>query len=68
MSETNRGGLLTVSEAADQLRISRASMYRLIESGDTPALQIGGSIRVDPVQLARWAYGNTYETRGRDGG
>jgi len=38
--------LLTVAEIAAILRISKMTVYRLIESGDIPALRVGRSFRV----------------------
>lgn len=39
---TGKEVLLTMAEASAQLRISRASMYRLRKSGDLPITLIGG--------------------------
>lgn len=38
--------LLTVSEIATTLRISRASVYRLIRSGQLPATRFGDELRI----------------------
>jgi len=46
MSTVENLDLLTVAEAASILRISRATAYRLVESGELPAVKVGGSIRV----------------------
>jgi excisionase family DNA binding protein len=43
--------LLTVAEAATILRVSRATAYRLVESGGLPATRIGGSIRISRDDL-----------------
>jgi len=43
--------LLTVAETAAVLRVSRATAYRLIDSGEIPAHRIGGSLRVDAAEL-----------------
>lgn len=37
---------LTVPEVADLLRVSRMTIYRLVEAGAIPANRIGRSIRV----------------------
>lgn len=37
---------LRVVEIAEQLRVSRMTVYRLIHSGDLPAIQVGRSFRV----------------------
>lgn len=38
--------LLTVSEVADLLRVSRMTVYRAIKDGDMPALRVGRSYRL----------------------
>ena len=37
---------LTVEQIADQLAVSRMTIYRLVERGELPAHRIGRSIRV----------------------
>ena len=46
------GPLLTVAEVAVRLRVSRASIYRLVQAGVLPALRISNSIRV-PLEALR---------------
>lgn len=43
--------LLTVAEAGALLRISRATTYRLIETGAIPVHRVGGSIRIDRQEM-----------------
>jgi len=38
--------LLTVNEVADLLRVSNMTVYRLIKSGDLPALRVGKNYRI----------------------
>ena len=38
-------------EVARFLRLSRATIYRLVERGELPALRIGNSIRFHPEEL-----------------
>jgi excisionase family DNA binding protein len=40
------GPLLTVREVADRLRVSRATVYRLVQAGALPTLRISNSIRI----------------------
>ncbi|WP_366146598.1 helix-turn-helix domain-containing protein [uncultured Pseudokineococcus sp.] len=40
------GDLLTVAEVADALRVSRMTVYRLVHSGELPAVRVGRSYRV----------------------
>jgi excisionase family DNA binding protein len=51
MSTIETTNLLTVAEAAAILKLSRATAYRLIESGELPAHRIGGSIRIHEAEL-----------------
>jgi excisionase family DNA binding protein len=41
--------LLTVREVAARLRVSRATVYRLVQAGALPAIRVSNSIRV-PAQ------------------
>ena len=51
--------LLTVSEAAAALRISRSSIYRLFEGGELALVQIGASRRVTSVEIHRFVAAHT---------
>ena len=51
--------LLTVSEAAAALRISRSSIYRLFESGELGWVQIGASRRVTSAEIHRFIAAHT---------
>jgi excisionase family DNA binding protein len=46
------GQLLTVREVADRLRVSRATVYRLVASGALPVLRVSNSIRIPEAALA----------------
>ncbi|MBN9634468.1 MAG: helix-turn-helix domain-containing protein [Actinobacteria bacterium] len=46
--------LLTVVEAADELRISRSSVYRLFDTGQLAWVQIGASRRVASKEIERF--------------
>ena len=37
---------LTVAEVASMLRVSKMTVYRMVHSGDLPAMQVGRSFRV----------------------
>jgi excisionase family DNA binding protein len=53
--------LLTVAETAERLRVSRWTIYRLVESGKLPAIKLGSGrmspIRVSETELAEWLLG-----------
>lgn len=37
---------LTVAEVADMMRVSKMTVYRMVHSGDLPAVRMGRSFRV----------------------
>lgn len=43
--------LLTAAEVADQLRVSTMTIYRLIRSGELPAVRVGRNYRVRKADL-----------------
>jgi excisionase family DNA binding protein len=52
---------LTVQEVADLMRVSTMTVYRMIKSGDLPAVRVGRSFRVRDEDLA--AYLGSRSTR-----
>lgn len=46
--------LLNIKEVATLLRVSQATIYRLIESKELDAIRVGRLIRIDPTQLASY--------------
>jgi excisionase family DNA binding protein len=48
---------LTVAEVADVMRVSRMTVYRLVHSGDLPAIRFGRSFRV-PESAVQGAMSN----------
>jgi excisionase family DNA binding protein len=45
------GPLLTVREVAARLRVSRATVYRLVQGGTLPTLRVSNSIRIPEAAL-----------------
>jgi excisionase family DNA binding protein len=45
-SSLNEVKFLTVAEVASLMRVSKMTVYRLVHSGELPAVQIGRSFRV----------------------
>lgn len=50
--------LLTVREVASLLRVSSATIQRLIRVGDLPATRIGRQARIDSSDFARYLQSN----------
>ena len=48
------GTLLTVSEVAHTMRVSNMTVYRLIKSGDLPAVRVGKNYRIRDAQVERY--------------
>jgi excisionase family DNA binding protein len=55
-SDISPGGprFLTASEAAERMRVSKMTVYRLIRAGKIPAVQIGKAYRVREDDLERY--------------
>ncbi len=47
MSET----LLTAAEVAEQLRVSKMTVYRLVRRGELPAVRVGRNYRIREREL-----------------
>lgn len=43
---------LTVAEVAEMMRVSRMTVYRLVHSGELPAIRFGRSFRVPESAVA----------------
>lgn len=57
MDATRSPELLRIPEAAEKLNVSRASVYRWIEEGRLPAVQLGGRgapLRIPEAELGQW--------------
>jgi excisionase family DNA binding protein len=48
------GDLMTVAEVGTVLRVSNMTVYRLIRSGELPALRIGKGFRIQRQDLAAY--------------
>jgi excisionase family DNA binding protein len=49
--------MLDAGQVAERLNISKQSVYRLVASGELPAIRLGGigaSVRLDEATLERW--------------
>jgi excisionase family DNA binding protein len=55
--DTENTRFLTVGEVAALLRVSNMTVYRLINSGEMPAVRIGRSFRLRSEDLDRYVDG-----------
>ena len=46
MAREDKGTFLTVAEVAEIMRVSKMTVYRLVHSGELPAVRVGRSFRV----------------------
>lgn len=46
-----RAQLLTLEQTADILNISKATLYRILGTGELPWVQVGSTRRLDPQDL-----------------
>ena len=53
--------LLTAAEVAEQLRVSTMTIYRLIRSGELPAVRVGRNYRVPVEDLAAYLAGQVVD-------
>ncbi|MDY6796787.1 MAG: helix-turn-helix domain-containing protein [Actinomycetota bacterium] len=58
MGERFSNKLLTVNEVADILRVSNMTVYRLVKSGQIPAIRVGKNYRIKESDV------NDYLSRG----
>jgi len=49
--------LLTVREVCDAMRVSNMTVYRLIKSGELPAIRLGKTYRVLESEVERYLSG-----------
>ena len=50
----SRPRFVTVGEVAGQLRVSNMTVYRLVQSGQLPAVRVGRSYRIREEDLDRY--------------
>jgi excisionase family DNA binding protein len=54
---------LTVSEVAAVLRVSNMTVYRLVSSGELPAVKVGRSLRLPVEEVDRYLVGRLTTAR-----
>jgi excisionase family DNA binding protein len=64
MTMLRPSSLLNPREVADRLRVSRATVYRLLDHDDNqrrlPAIRIAGQLRVPSDELERWLHAHRH--------
>jgi excisionase family DNA binding protein len=58
------GRLFTVAEVAEVMRVSNMTVYRLIKSGELPALRVGKGYRIFEADLQRFLEGRSVHVEG----
>lgn len=58
------GRLLTVSEVATAMRVSNMTVYRLIKSGQLPAVRVGKSYRIREREVERFLIDRSVHVEG----
>jgi excisionase family DNA binding protein len=58
------GRLFTVAEVAAAMRVSNMTVYRLIRSGELPALRVGKGYRIFEADLERFLEGRSVHVEG----
>ena len=53
MEQQSAPRFMTVTEVADIIRVSKMTVYRLIHSGEMPAIRVGKSFRVPEAAVAQ---------------
>ena len=61
MAQQQAPRFVTVAEVADLMRVSKMTVYRMIHSGDIPAIRVGKSFRV-PQQAFEQLIGQGLQT------
>lgn len=51
---------LTVAEVAEMMRVSKMTVYRLVHSGELPAVRVGRSFRVREADAHAYLEGSYY--------
>lgn len=54
--------LLTPREVAEAMRVSTMTVYRLVKSGDLPAIRVGKHLRIRTADLAAYLDARVVQT------
>ena len=51
MNQQSAPSFVTVAEVADLMRVSKMTVYRMIDRGELPAIRVGKSFRIPQVAV-----------------
>jgi excisionase family DNA binding protein len=54
---------LTVSEVAQLMRVSTMTVYRMVHSGEIPAIRFGRSFRIPESVVTEMVFGRSHEAK-----
>src|SRR5438105_3880408 len=57
---------LTAQEAADALRISKQTLYEMVNGGRMPAIRVGSQVRIPAEELQDWIERNRWFNGGKE--
>ena len=57
----DKGKFLTVAEVAEIMRVSKMTVYRLVHSGELPAVRVGRSFRVNETAVNEYLEASVYD-------
>ena len=60
MVNEDKGKFLTVAEVAEIMRVSKMTVYRLVHSGELPAVRVGRSFRVNENAVNEYLESSVY--------
>lgn len=61
MANEDKGKFLTVAEVAEIMRVSKMTVYRLVHSGELPAVRVGRSFRVNESAVGEYLESSVYD-------
>lgn len=61
MANEEKGKFLTVAEVAEIMRVSKMTVYRLVHSGELPAVRVGRSFRVNEAAVNEYLESSVYD-------
>ncbi|MBF0581537.1 MULTISPECIES: helix-turn-helix domain-containing protein [Corynebacterium] len=67
MASNENGIYLTVAEVAELMRVSKMTVYRLVHSGELPAVQVGRSFRVHEKAVEDYLGSSVYKSTNQAG-